>query len=95
MYGYYFGTDKLGHFFMQGHTYYKIYMYYQDHGKSAEQAHAAMITYGQILEQTYLGTLINGVYSNADLSGNYAGWKFYMNLGHSVKIGDHASPSWF
>lgn len=88
MYGYYFGTDKLGHFFMQGHTYYKIYMYYLHHGKSAQQAQKAIITYGQILEQTYLGTLINGVYSNADLSANYSGWKFYMNLAQSVKIGN-------
>ncbi|MBI2785965.1 MAG: hypothetical protein HYX60_06545 [Legionella longbeachae] len=48
MYDYYFGTDKLGHFFMQGHTYYSIYMFYLNHGKSKEQAHTAMITYGQI-----------------------------------------------
>ncbi len=93
MYGYYFGTDKLGHFFMMGHTYYRIYMYYLNHGKSAQQAHAAVVLYGQFLEQTYLGTLINGVYSNADLAGNYAGWKFYMNLTQSVKIGDRTHPS--
>lgn len=92
MYDYYFGTDKLGHFFMQGHTYYTIYRYYLKHGKSAKQAHAAIVMYGQILEQTYLGTLINGVYSNADLSGNYAGWKFYMNITHSVNIGKHTLP---
>ena len=92
MYHNYFGTDKLGHFFMQGHTYYKIYMYYRNHGKSIEQAHAAIVTYGRILEYTYLGTLVNGIYSNADLSANYAGWKFYMNLVHSVRIGDRTYP---
>lgn len=92
MYGYYFGTDKLGHFFMMGHTYYKIYKYYLDHGKSEQQAHAAIVLYGQFLEQTYLGTLINGVYSNGDLAGNYAGWKFYMNLTQSVKIGERTLP---
>lgn len=92
MYGYEFGTDKLGHFFMQGHTYYKIYTYLLAHGKSPKQAHDMMILYGQILEQTYLGTLINGVYSNADLSGNYAGWKFYTNLTQPVKIGNHTLP---
>jgi hypothetical protein len=73
MYGYYFGTDKLGHFCMMGHTYYKMYTYFLNHGKTPEQAHAAIVTYGQILEQTYLGTLIKGVYSNGDLSANYAG----------------------
>ncbi|QMT59103.1 hypothetical protein [Legionella sp. PC997] len=92
MYGYHFGTDKLGHFFMMGHTYYKIYNYFLDHGKTTQQAHAAIVTYGQILEQTYLGTLINGVYSNADLAANYAGWKFYMNLAHSVNIGEQTLP---
>lgn len=95
MYGYYFGTDKLGHFFMMGHTYYKIYNYLLAHGKSTESAHAGIVLYGQILEQTYLGTLINGVYSNADLSANYAGWKFYMNLVHPVKIGRHTLPPIF
>jgi hypothetical protein len=92
MFNTYFGTDKLGHFFMQGHTYYTIYMYLLNHGKSAQQAHTAIVIYGQILEQTYLGTLVNGIYSNGDLSANYAGWKFYMNLAHSVKIGDRTHP---
>lgn len=92
LYGIYFGTDKLGHFFMQGHTYYSLYNYCLQHGKTPEQAHAAMILYGQVIEQTYLGTLINGVYSNADLSANYAGWKFYTNLSQSVKIGSKTLP---
>lgn len=89
MYNHYFGTDKLGHFFMQGHTYYTIYNYFIKHNKTAQQAHDLMILYGQFLEQTYLGTLINGVYSNGDLSANYAGWKFYLNLTHTVVIGKH------
>lgn len=88
MYNYYFGTDKFGHFFMQGHSYYKLYMFCLAHGKSKKQAREVMVTYGEIIEQTYLGTMINSVYSNADLSANYAGWKFYMNLAHSVRIGD-------
>ena len=88
MFNHYFGTDKLGHFFMQGHTYYRMYSFFRAHGKSPQQARAAIVTYGKIIEQTYLGTLINGIYSNADLSSNYSGWKFYMNLMHSIKIGD-------
>ncbi|WED41986.1 hypothetical protein [Legionella cardiaca] len=88
MYGYHFGTDKIGHFFQQGNGYYKIYMHALAHGKSAKQAHAAIITHGQRQEDGFFGTLINGIYSNADLSANYAGWKFYMNIAHSVQIGD-------
>ena len=93
MYNYYFGTDKLGHFFMVGHNYYKLYTYYIAHGKSTQQAHAAIVTYGKILESTYLGILINGIYSNGDLAANYAGWKFYMNLTQKVKIGDYTLPA--
>lgn len=88
MYGYEFGTDKLGHFFMMGHTYYKMYQYFLAHGKSAEQAHAALVAYGKFLEFTYLGVLVNGVYSNGDLAANYSGWKFYTNLTEAVKIGN-------
>jgi hypothetical protein len=95
MYGYYFGTDKLNHFFMQGHTCYKLYLYCLTLGKSPEQARKIMVTFGQILEQTYLGTMMNGVYSNADLAGNYAGWKFYMNLTQRVKIGNKTYPPIF
>lgn len=87
MYGYYFGTDKIGHFFQQGQGYYKIYMRYLAKGKSIEHAHAAMIAHGQRQEDGFFGTMLNGVFSNGDLSGNYAGWKFYMNLAHEVKIG--------
>lgn len=87
MYGHYFGTDKLGHFFMMGHTYYTLYRHARAYGKNPKQAHALLVRYGEFLEKTYLGMLINGVYSNADLSANYAGWKFYSNLTHPVKIG--------
>ena len=92
MYDHHFGTDKLGHFFMQGHSYYKVYTYFINHGKTPEQAHKNMITYGTLLEITYLGVMASGIYSNGDLSANYAGWKFYMNIGHSIKIGDKTLP---
>lgn len=92
MYDYYFGTDKMGHFFAQGNTYYKIYRYYLAHHKTAQQAHAAILTYGQILERTYLGTLVNGIYSNADLSANYAGFKFYLNLTEEITLGEQKIP---
>ncbi|MBA2710510.1 MAG: hypothetical protein H0U57_07965 [Tatlockia sp.] len=88
LYNHYLGTDKLGHFFMQGHSYYKLYHFFLNSKKSAEQAHKAMVNYGQIIEHSYMGTLINGIYSNADLSANYAGWKFYMNLFHKVRVGN-------
>jgi hypothetical protein len=92
MYGHYFGTDKIGHFFQQGAGYYQIYRRNLARGKSAEQARAAMIIHGQRQEDGIFGTLINGIYSNADLSANYAGWKFYMNLTHTVQIANKKRP---
>ena len=92
MYGYYFGTDKIGHFFQQGQGYYKMYMRYLAKGKSVEQAHAAIVIHGQRQEDSFFGTLLNGIYSNGDLSANYSGWKFYMNLAHTVQIGNRSLP---
>jgi hypothetical protein len=92
MYGYHFGTDKLGHFFMMGHTYYTMYQYFLAHGKSTQQAHHILELYGKMLEFTYLGVLVNGVYSNGDLAANYSGWKFYSNFIASVKIGNSMQP---
>lgn len=92
MYGHYIGTDKIGHFFQQGNGYYKLYTRALARGKTPEQAHADMIRHGQRQEDGLFGTLLNGIYSNADLSGNYAGWKFYMNLAHTVTIGDRKLP---
>ncbi|OCH96799.1 hypothetical protein [Legionella jamestowniensis] len=92
MYGHYFGTDKIGHFFQQGRGYYKLYMRALTRGKSKAQAHAAIIAHGQRQEDGLFGTMLNGIYSNGDLAANYAGWKFYMNLAHAIKIGPKTLP---
>ncbi|MBA2655767.1 MAG: hypothetical protein H0U70_02140 [Tatlockia sp.] len=92
LYGHYFGTDKLGHFFMIGHNYYKIYRKNRINGRSVAQAQAAMVSFGCLTEHSFLGTLSNGVYSNADLAANFAGWKFYRNLTHSIKIANQSLP---
>ncbi|MBA2648399.1 MAG: hypothetical protein H0U75_02165 [Legionella sp.] len=92
MFGFYFGSDKIGHFFMQGHTYFKLYQFLLLHHKTPQQAQALMIQFGRFIETTYLGTMVNGVYSNADLSANFAGFKFYMNLTHPVQIGSKLHP---
>ena len=41
-----------------------------------------------LTEKGLYGILLTGVYSNGDLAGNYAGFKFYRNLFHEVRIGD-------
>lgn len=88
IYGSEFGTDKIAHIFQQGYTYYKTYRSALKNGATPEEARMRAVRWGQKSERTFYGTLVAGVYSNADLSANYAGLKFYEALTHPVRIGD-------
>jgi hypothetical protein len=92
LYGYYLGTDKIDHFFQQGHKYYELVVKNQARGAAPAAAIAAAVAHGVKQEHEYYGTLVSGVYSNADLAANYAGMKFYLNLGHTVRIGGQVFP---
>ncbi len=93
LYGANFGTDKIAHIFQQGYSYYKIYNRAAADGLTPEQAAKKAIKWGRSTEHTYYGTLISGVFSNADLCANYAGMKFYQGLTREVKIGDKLKPA--
>lgn len=88
-----FGTDKIAHFFQQGYTYYKIYNSAINKGLSSKEAAQKAVSWGQKTERTIYGTLISGVYSNADLYANYAGMKFYLRLTQPILIGDTERPA--
>lgn len=92
LYGFEFGTDKIAHFFQQGYTYYKSFQ--KNRAKNVPEKDAARkaVNWGKFTENTYYGTLVGGVYSNADLTANYAGMKFYENLTHEIKIGNETKP---
>ena len=92
LYGSQFGTDKIAHFFQQGYTYYKIYDRALKNGATTDEAQKKAVRWGQKTERTYYGTLVSGVYSNADLYSNYAGMKFYQGLTKPIKIGDSTRP---
>ncbi|MGI8469205.1 MAG: hypothetical protein ACR2N3_12215 [Pyrinomonadaceae bacterium] len=92
LYGAEFGTDKIAHFFQQGYSYYKIYNRALAEGLAPDEAAEKAVKWGQKTERTIYGTLISGVYSNADLFANYAGMKFYLGLTRQIKIGDDARP---
>lgn len=86
-----FGTDKIAHIFQQGYTYLRIY----ERALAKNLSAAAMkkaIDWGRNSEQTYYGFWASGVYSNADLAANFAGFKFYQNLTAAVKIGNETQP---
>lgn len=93
MYGTSFGTDKIAHFFQQGFTYYRIYKRALAKGSSAKEAETKAVDWGRMTERTYFGTLVGGVYSNADLYANYAGMRFYQTLAKPSKIGDLERPA--
>lgn len=81
VHGVYMGSDKIDHFFRQGHEF-------------SERKESA-VAHGVRQEHTYLGTWMSGVYSNADLAANYAGMKFYLNLSQAVRIGERELPPMF
>ncbi len=93
LYGAQFGTDKIAHIFQQGYSYYKIYNRALAEGSTPEQAAKKAVKWGQSTEQTFYGTLISGVYSNADLCANYAGLRFYQGLTRQIKIGGNIKPA--
>ena len=95
LYGYYLGTDKIDHFFQQGHKYYQLVIRNQARGAAETAAIAVAVAHGVKQEHTYYGTLVSGVYSNGDLAANYAGMKFYLNLRHPVRIGERVLPPRF
>jgi hypothetical protein len=92
VHGFYFGTDKIDHFFQQGHDYFELVTRKQAEGADEDAAIALAVAHGARQEHTYYGTLVSGVYSNADLAANYAGMKFFLNLRQPVRIGDRMWP---
>jgi hypothetical protein len=84
--GVYFGGDKFGHFFQQGHEYYRAYRNARSKGATPARAAARAVDIGTGQEKTIFGEWVDGVYSNADLAVNYAGLQFYLNLTRPVSI---------
>jgi len=80
MYDVYLGWDKIGHFINQGFQYFEAYERARRQGLSEADATAQAIAFGVETEAGIFGLLVDGVYSNADLAVNYAGFKFYQHL---------------
>jgi hypothetical protein len=92
MYGSSFGTDKIAHFFQQGYTYYRIVKRATAKGTNIKDGEKNAVDWGKMTERTYYGTLVGGVYSNADLHANYVGMRFYQGLLTELKMGSHTRP---
>ncbi len=92
LYGIDLGTDKIGHIFQQGYDYVTRYTEARERGMDEAAAIAGAVEYGVAEERALNGIMLTGVYSNGDLAGNYAGFKFYRNVFHEVRIGDRILP---
>jgi hypothetical protein len=95
LYNTHFGTDKIAHLFQQGYTYYTKFRRASGKNLPPDEAAKKAIRWGKITEQTYFGTLVSGVYSNADMCANYVGMRFYQGLTHEIKIGEVTRPPIF
>ncbi|MDM7920953.1 MAG: hypothetical protein QUS14_01530 [Pyrinomonadaceae bacterium] len=93
IYGVEMGTDKIAHLFQQGYTYYRIYTEAVAKGSTHEAATAKAVKWGRQTEHTYYGTLVSGVYSNADLFANYVGMEFYQGLARETTVAGVPRPA--
>jgi hypothetical protein len=93
IYGTHLGTDKIAHFFQQGYQYHRTAQKQIAKGSSAVDAKAKAVAWGRMTENTYYGTLVGGVFSNADLFANVAGMRFYEGLTESVSVGNLDRPA--
>lgn len=67
------GSDKLGHFVVEGWSYYKRAYLDLDGLEDALQ-------WGAFTERTYFGLMTTGIYSYADLAANFDGMRFWIHL---------------
>lgn len=75
----YIGMDKLGHFFVEGHSFFeKAYLEPQGNIKNA-------IQWGKKTEEGKFGLITTGVFSHADLVANFNGMRFWNQIFHFNK----------
>lgn len=92
--GYYFGTDKLSHFFSTGRIYFEQYTKALKKGFSREAAEKFAIDWGIDDENKLHGFWASGVFSYADLESNYQGFLFYRSLCEASRIRKPRNRSW-
>ncbi len=78
----YLGSDKFGHFFSEGMTYYEMY---------ATGGQTPALQFGDFTERTIYGELTTGVFSYADLAANLNGLRFWNSI--LAKLPDPITPA--
>ncbi len=85
-YGVHMGVDKFGHFLNQGYEYYEKYQNSFLLQKSPSDAMKEVLQWGGSTEDGLFGMISDGVYSNADLAANFAGFIFYSNFFNDLQV---------
>ena len=67
------GTDKLGHFFTEGYSYFLV-------TEKLEKNIESGLLFGEWSESVYFGAQTTGVYSFADLTANFQGLRFWNRV---------------
>jgi len=76
----YFGIDKFGHLFGFGRRYFRNYLRLVKAGHSSEDAMERTVLWGITQEQGFVGLLIDGIFSYADLEANFQGFLLLRDL---------------
>ncbi|MBI4558686.1 MAG: hypothetical protein HY706_13985 [Candidatus Hydrogenedentes bacterium] len=67
------GIDKMGHFFGFGRRSFKEYLRLREAGFSEDDAMEKVVLHGFLMERYFVGNLIDGIFSCADLEANFQG----------------------
>lgn len=69
----YLGVDKIGHFFGFGRRYFQRYLRHRAEGMDGEAAMREVVRWGAVIESSFVGGLVDGIFSHADLEANFQG----------------------
>jgi hypothetical protein len=78
--GVYLGIDKVNHIFGFGRRYYNHYRRYRRRGLGEEEAVRRAVIWGLKIERYFVGGMIDGILSYADLEANYQGMRLARDL---------------
>jgi len=68
-----FGIDKMGHFWGFGRRYFKRYLRLREQGLCEEEAMQKVVMRGFLTERYFVGNVVDGIFSYADLEANFQG----------------------
>ena len=78
--GVHLGIDKVNHMFGFGRRYYNRYRRARRHGLDEDEAVRRTVLWGLTIERYFVGGMIDGILSYADLEANYQGMRLARDL---------------